>query len=73
MTKLPMEIFQSSITPPKIIGPERDYVNTQRGIVLINPTEFHQNPIDGFDETARTTFLMEIFRSPITPPKIIET
>ena len=71
-TKFSMEIFQSPITPPKIIEPEQDQVNAQLGMVLINPTKFHQNPTKGFGETARTKFSMEIFQSPITPPKIIE-
>ena len=46
-----MQIF-----PLKIIEPERDYVNAQLGIVLINPTKFHQNPTKGCEEFAGTTF-----------------
>ena len=44
----------------------------QLGIVLINPTKFHEYPTKGYRETACTKFSMEIFQSPITPQKIIE-
>ena len=47
-------------------------VDAQLGIVFINPTKINQNPTKGFEETARTKCSMQIFQSPITPPKIIE-
>ena len=68
-TKFSKEIFQSPITPLKLIKREWDYVNAQLGIVLINPTKFHQNPTKSFEEFARTKFSMEIFQSPITLQK----
>ena len=40
----------------KIIEPERDSVNAQLGIELINSTKFLQNPTKGFGETTRKNF-----------------
>ena len=44
----------------------------QQGMVLIIPTKFHRNQIKDFGETALTKFSMQIFQSPINPPKIIK-
>ena len=38
--------------------------------IIINLTKFHQNPTKGSGEVERTKFLMKIFQSPITLPKI---
>ena len=66
-TKFSMQIFQSPITPPKIIKPEQDYNMHNQAWYLSILLKFHQNPTKGFGETAQTKFSMEIFQSPITP------
>ena len=40
----------------------------QLGMVLFNPTLFYRNPTNRTDN-----FLMEIFQSSLTPPKVIES
>ena len=44
----------------------------QLGMELIIPTKFHQNQTKGFEETVWTKFLMQIFQTRTTPPKIIK-
>ena len=58
-----MQIFQSPTTPSKIFEPERDQITAQLGIVLINPTKFHQNPTKGCEEFVQTKFQWNISKS----------
>ena len=40
-------------------------------MILFTPTKFHRNRTKGFEEIELKYFSMQIFKSPITPPKII--
>jgi hypothetical protein len=60
-----MDLVHSPLTPLKIIEPEWDLVTAQLGIVLINPTKFHQYLTKGFEEKpCEQNFQRKYFKVP---------